>query len=256
MTLPRDRFDLINAAGKGGVVLVCEHASNFISEEFSKLGLSDDALKSHIAWDIGALGVAKKLSDLLDAPLVFPTISRLVYDCNRPKDAKSAVPDKSEIYDIPGNVGLSEADRHTRAKRFYEPYREALMSVLDETTDNNKAPALITIHSFTPIFNGHQRLLDLGILHNVDTRLADQLLNLIEQDGKLTARRNDPYGPAHGVTYTLSEHAEPRGLLNVMIEIRNDLILDDAAQQTMANQLAGHIKTALASSDVKTGGTS
>ena len=245
VTSSPNSFDLINASGKGGVVLVCEHASNVISKDFANLGLSDADLQSHIAWDIGALGVAKTLSQLLDAPLVAPTQSRLVYDCNRPVDAKSAIPTKSEIYEIPGNVGLNETDRQDRSNRFYQPYRKALVDVLDRAKNEGIDPVFITIHSFTPIFEGQQRDLDLGILHNVDTRLADQLLNLIEQDGKLTARRNDPYGPVHGVTYTLSEHAEPRGLMNVMIEIRNDLILDDAAQSAMAHQLATYIKAAI-----------
>ena len=244
VTSSHDNFDLINAAGKGGFVLVCEHASNFILDEYKNLGLNDEALKSHIAWDIGAFSVAKTLSRLLDAPLIAPSVSRLIYDCNRPADAKSAIPTKSEIFKIPGNVNLSDAERKDREERFYQPYRKALVKTLDQAESAGKAPVLITVHSFTPVFEGQQRLLDLGILHNVDTRLADRLLDLIEQDSKLTARRNDPYGPSHGVTYTLSEHAEPRGLLNVMIEIRNDLILDEASQQDMAEHLATYITAA------------
>lgn len=240
-----ENFNLLNASGKGGVVLVCEHASNFISEDYKNLGLDDKALQSHIAWDIGALGVAKTLSRLLDAPLIAPRASRLIYDCNRPADAKSAIPTKSEIYEIPGNSDLCEDERKDREERFYQPYRKALEDTLSRAENAGDTPVLITVHSFTPVYEGQKRLLDLGILHNVDTRLADRLLDLIEQDGKLTARRNDPYGPSHGVTYTLSEHAEPRGLLNVMIEIRNDLILDEASQQDMAQQLATYIQSAI-----------
>ncbi|PCI41110.1 MAG: N-formylglutamate amidohydrolase [Rhodospirillaceae bacterium] len=245
MTSSHDNFDLINVAGKGGVVLVCEHASNLILDEYKNLGLDDAALQSHIAWDIGAFNVAKTLSKLLDAPLIAPSVSRLIYDCNRPADAKSAIPTKSEVYDIPGNVDLDDGERKDREDKFYKPYRKALVDILDRAKNEGDAPVLITIHSFTPVFEGQKRLLDLGILHNVDTRMADLLLDVLEKDGNLTARRNDPYGPAHGVTYTLSEHAEPRGLLNVMIEIRNDLILDEAAQQNMGKQLATYIKAAL-----------
>lgn len=242
--------ELINATGKGGIVLVCEHACNFIPDEFSGLGLSEDTLKSHIAWDPGALAVAKILSTVFDAPLIAPTVSRLVYDCNRPAQAQSAVPQKSEIYDIPGNAGLSEADRLVRAERFYQPYRKALVQILDGALDDGLSPAIVTIHSFTPVYNGEPRDLDLGILHDTDTRLADKLLTLIEGEGDLTARRNDPYGPADGVTYTLAQHAIPRGLFNVMIEIRNDLIVDMDAQQAMATQLADYLRSAFVALNV------
>jgi len=106
---------LINAEGKGEVVFVCEHASCFVPDEFAGLGLDADALKSHVAWDPGAWAVAQELSAIFDAPLVAPGVSRLVYDCNRPAQAQSAVPQKSEIYDIPGNFGLDAAGRLARA---------------------------------------------------------------------------------------------------------------------------------------------
>lgn len=242
----QDEVELINASGKGGVVLVCEHACNFVPDEFSALGLDEAALNSHIAWDPGALAVAEILSSAFDAPLIAPTVSRLIYDCNRPAQAKSAVPIKSEVYDIPGNVGLSDEDRLKRSERFYQPYRTALVQAIEGALAAGRSPAIVTIHSFTPIYKGEPRDLDLGILHDTDARLADKLLTLIKDEGELAARRNDPYGPADGVTYTLAEHAVPRGLLNVMIEIRNDLIAQADMQQAMARRLADYLQTAFA----------
>ena len=241
----RDMVQLLNPEGKGGVVLVCEHASHVIPEEFSNLGLGADALVSHIAWDPGAWAVAQQLSAAFDAPLVAPAVSRLVYDCNRPAVAESAVPKRSEIYDIPGNLGVGEAERLERAKRFYQPYRDALMAVIAQAVEAGRAPAVITIHSFTPVYQGQKRTLDLGILHDTDARLADEILKITQADGDFLALCNEPYGPADGVTYTLAEHAVPRQLLNVMIEIRNDLIADPASQQTMANWLGGVLNSAL-----------
>ncbi len=124
-----ENVELANAAGKAGLLLVCEHASNHIPDGFSKLGLDDEALKSHVAWDPGALSVAKAMSAALDAPLVATTVSRLVYDCNRAIEAKSAIPEKSETYNIPGNAGLSEEDRLARSKRYYQPFRKALTDI-------------------------------------------------------------------------------------------------------------------------------
>jgi len=242
---------LINAKGKGEVVFVCEHASCFVPDEFAGLGLDADALKSHVAWDPGAWAVAQELSAIFDAPLVAPGVSRLVYDCNRPAQAQSAVPLKSEIYDIPGNIGLNDADRLARAERFYLPYRNALTTVLNDAVNAGRRPAFITIHSFTPVYHGARRTLDLGILHDADARLADEILNVTSTEGELVAKSNEPYGPEDGVTYTLAEHAIPRGLPNVMIEIRNDLLNGADAQHAMAMRLTGYIKSALANLEAK-----
>lgn len=242
---------LINAKGKGEVVFVCEHASCFVPDEFAGLGLDADALKSHVAWDPGAWAVAQELSAVFDAPLVAPGVSRLVYDCNRPAQAQSAVPQKSEIYDIPGNIGLNDAERLARAERFYLPYRNALTAILDDAVNAGRRPAFITIHSFTPVYHGARRTLDLGVLHDVDARLADEILNVTSAEGELVAKSNEPYGPEDGVTYTLAEHAIPRGLPNAMIEIRNDLLNDADAQHAMVMRLTGYIKRALVNLEVK-----
>lgn len=248
-TVEKGEVQLLNADGHGNLIFVCEHASNYVPDEFADLGLDADALRSHIAWDPGAWAVARHLSAAFDAPLVAPGVSRLVYDCNRPAQAQSAIPQKSEIYDIPGNIGLNDADRQARAERFYGPYRQALSAVVDGALAAGRQPAFVTIHSFTPVYNGTRRTLDLGILHDSDARLADQLIRACAADGDLVARSNEPYGPKDGVTYTLSEHATRHGLLNAMIEIRNDLIGDDDAHHKMAVCLEKYLRTALASLD-------
>ena len=238
--------EVTNPSGTGDFVLVCEHASNAIPAELDDLGLSDEAINSHIAWDPGALEVAREMSLMLDAPLVAQRISRLVYDCNRPPEAESAIPAKSETYEIPGNVGLSAAARQERIKRFYTPFRDALAACIDQRMEARRKPVLVTVHSFTPIYNGVKRDLDIGILHDADARFADALLGTGAADDDLVTRRNAPYGPRDGVTHTLLEHAIPRGLLNAMIEIRNDLIADPVSQRTVAEQLSRRATEALA----------
>lgn len=247
---PEDVVLLVNAAGEGGVILVCEHATNFIPDEYAGLGLGEEALLSHVAWDPGALAVALALSKELDAPLVAPAVSRLVYDCNRPLESESVMPEKSEIYYIPGNTGLSSDQRQARSMRFYQPYRHALESLVETSLKNGRHPAIITIHSFTPVFHGQERDLDLGILHDLDGRLAAQLIDVINYDDDLTARLNAPYSSDDGVTYTLSQHASPRRLLSAMIEIRNDLVADQEAQTAMAKRLASHISKAMSALQV------
>lgn len=238
--------DILNPDGKGPIVLVCEHASNHIPPEFGDLGLAAEARLSHIAWDPGAYPVAKAMSALLDAPLLSPRVSRLVYDCNRPPEAESAMPARSEIFDVPGNAGLDAAQRAARATRFYHPFREALAAFLDRRIAAGETPVLITVHSFTPVYNGVPRHLDVGILHDADSRLADAMLELCGGATDLRFRRNQPYGPDDGVTHTLRLHALPRGLMNVMIEIRNDLIAESGSQRAMAERLSRCASGALA----------
>jgi predicted N-formylglutamate amidohydrolase len=223
----------VNPNGSSAVVLVCEHATHFIPDAFQSLGLSPQDCKSHVAWDPGAAAVSNRLSQLLDAVLVNGVVSRLVYDCNRPPSAPSAMPVSSEVIDIPGNQGLSNVDKAARVQKYYEPFRACLADVILKT-DN---PIIVTIHSFTPTYNGKKRDVEIGILHDSDTRLADALLRSVADHTACIVQRNVPYGPEHGVTHTLIEHAIPAGHLNVMFEIRNDLIATQDQQHAMAKTI-------------------
>ena len=234
-----DTVEVWNAAGAGDFVVVCEHASNAVPEEFAGLGLSADLLAGHIAWDPGALGVARRIAEILDAALVAQRVSRLLYDCNRPPEATSAVPEVSEIHAVPGNTGLTEEARAARAARFYEPFRATLASCLDARLAEGRPPVLLTVHTFTPVYKGVRRDTGIGILHDRDRRFADALLECVRRREGLAIHRNRPYGPKDGVTHTLAVQALPRGLLNAMIEIRNELVADDASQREMAAWLAG-----------------
>lgn len=236
---------LVNSEGHSPFLFVCEHASCFIPSQFEDLGLPPELRTAHIAWDPGALAVAQKLSEMLDARLVAATVSRLVYDCNRPPTALDAMPTRSEIHDIPGNLHLSEDDRKCRIQAYYEPFKALLTDALVATQSTNTVPVLATIHSFTPIYRGQQRTTEIGILHDSDTRFADNLLQLASLHSPLQFRRNDPYGPSDGVTHTLQAHGLRTGIMNVMIEIRNDLISTPDQQSTMATMLAGLLQNTL-----------
>ena len=233
--------DILNPSGRGGLVLVCEHASNFIPADLNALGLDDEALQSHIAWDPGALAVARAMAAALDAPLVASRVSRLVFDCNRSLEMPSAVAEVSESFVIPGNAGLSADARKARADRVYAPFRDALSAALEARMDEGRRPVMVSIHSFTPVFNGVAGDVELGILHDTDARFADALLTAAGEQQTMVVRRNEPYGPEDGVSFTLSEHAVKRGLLNAMFEIRSDLIADAPAQQTMAELLSDYV---------------
>ena len=235
-----------NPGAKGAVLLICEHASRRVPERYGNLGLPDDVLASHIAWDPGALAVAQRMSKSLDATLIHQRFSRLIYDCNRPPEAPDAMRDVSEIFRIPGNENLSDAEKALRTAALYAPFHDSIRNEIVTRANRGLATVLVTIHSFTPVYFGKQRQVEIGILHDSDSRLADRMLAAAADTKIYRVERNEPYGPADGVTHTLEVHALPGGLLNVMIEIRNDLIIDEIGQGVAADFLTGLLRESLA----------
>lgn len=238
---------LIKDGRTSPVLIVCEHASPVIPEAYQGLGLNEAEQLSHIAWDPGADRVADHLAGLLNAPYVRGGISRLIYDCNRPPTASDAMPERSEVFDIPGNLNLSDAERQMRIDMVYRPFEVCL------TDAASHAKALVTIHSFTPVYHGQERAVHLGILHDTDTRLADLILADSAHHDGLTVRRNEPYGPGSGVMHTLKHHGLANRIPNVMIEIRNDLIATPDDCNAMANRLHTLLTRALAALQVPLG---
>jgi predicted N-formylglutamate amidohydrolase len=235
-----------NANGKGGVVLICEHAGQLLPKSLGSLGIDAEAMSAHIAWDIGAAELARALSKQLDAPLILQRYSRLVYDCNRVFDAADAIVVESDNIVIPLNCNLSYEDRRDRFELVYFPFEDAIDRVIDDCVQQGRQPAIISIHSFTAVFKGLQRSLELGVIHDaVDSRLADPILELAQKKGAFSVARNQPYEPRDGVTHTLVLHGIQRNLLNVMFEVRNDLITDDKGQQQWAQYLSALITEAL-----------
>ncbi|NMG41589.1 N-formylglutamate amidohydrolase [Chelativorans sp. ZYF759] len=225
-----------------GVVLVCEHASNSLSGPWSDLGLDAGAMQAHIAWDPGALGLARGLAERMAGPcggtlLVHAPLSRLIYDLNRAPDLPGAMPERSEIHEIPGNARLGAAARAARTSALYAPFHATLMSELATQMALGRRPAVITVHSFTPVYAGMRREVEFGVIHDADATLARAIVDGAG-DSTLVTRLNEPYSAADHVTHTLRLHATPYGLPNAMLEIRNDLIADDAAQAAMASRLA------------------
>ena len=226
---------VVNDKGASPYVLVCEHAANRMPEALGTLGLGASELRQHIAWDIGAENVARVLSRLLDAPLVLQRYSRLVYDCNRPPESPDAIPEVSELTPVPGNRNLTLEQRLQRVREIYRPFHNGLADVLDQRAANGRRSIVLSIHSFTPVYKGKPRAVELGILHDRDTSLSSKL---IKSFPNIDARLNEPYGPKDGVMHTLNLQAAPRGLQHAMLEIRNDLITQERGQDEWAQRLS------------------
>jgi predicted N-formylglutamate amidohydrolase len=227
-----------NAEGQSPLLLICEHASNNLPTRYGTLGLGSADLESHIAWDPGALGVARGLSRLLDAPLIFATVSRLVLDLNRDPSAPDSITSMSERTVIPGNGDLDPVERAWRIREVYDAFHGAVDAFADARKTAGQVRAVVSIHSFTPVYRGVQRPWDIGLIFDRDERFAQSLEAGLRQDPALTVGMNQPYSPADRVFHTLERHAARRGLAPLMIEIRNDLIRTEDGQASWASRLA------------------
>lgn len=238
------RAILENRTAAGRIVLVCEHASAHIPPAWGDLGLSAEARLAHIAWDPGALELARGLSRRLDACLVHAPVSRLVYDLNRAPDQAGAMPARSEVFDIPGNASIRPKERAARTEAVYVPFHEDLHIEISRRMALGQAPVIVTIHSFTPVWHGTPRAVEFGVIHDADDRLAREILAHAPEG--LNARMNEPYSATDGVTHTLRLQAGPYGLPNAMLELRNDLIATPEMASAMADRLAPCLSAALA----------
>ena len=243
---PGEAPEVVAAGAPGPALILCEHASRHIPARYRGLGLATDARDSHAAWDRGAREVALRLARMLDSPLVAARVSRLVHDCNRPPDADSAMPDRVERIEVPGNRNLSPADRAERVARVYRPFCAAVAGLIDARTAAGRPTALVTVHSFSPDWFGVPRATEIGLLHDSDTRLADAMLERAASVlPQRAVARNAPYGPEDGVTHSLRRFGLERGLPNVMIEIRNDLLADSAGCGGLAGEVLTLLRPAL-----------
>ncbi len=227
-----------------GIVLVCEHASHVIPPVWDNLGLSEAARVAHIAWDPGALALARALAQRLGAWLVHAPVSRLVYDLNRAPDHPGAMPAKSEVYDIPGNTAVTLSEREARTESLYLPFHADLHGVVAGRIAQGVRPAIVTIHSFTPIYHGTKRSVEFGVIHDADPTLAQKIVRAADGSG-LNVALNAPYSAIDGVTHTLRLQATPYGLQNAMLEVRNDLIASPDAVEAMADRLAPILTNAI-----------
>ncbi|ACA19527.1 N-formylglutamate amidohydrolase [Methylobacterium sp. 4-46] len=222
-----------------GLILLCDHASNAVPEDLGSLGLDAPHFERHIGYDIGAAAVTRALSRRLGAPALLTTFSRLIIDPNRGRDDPTLVMRLSDGTVVPGNARITPEGVAARIARFYDPYDRAIAAAVAAGRDAGRPPALVAVHSFTPAWRGVPRPWQVGILWDGrDGRVARPLLDGLRADpAGLTVGDNEPY--AGGLPGdTLDRHAGARGLPNALIEIRQDLIADEAGQAEWAGRFA------------------
>ncbi len=234
----KSAVEVVNEAGGSQIVLLCEHASNHVPPAYQALGLKPSQLRRHIAWDIGAAGLTRLLSRRLDAPAFLGTHSRLLIDLNRPLGSSDSILVRSEDTDIPGNANLGEMEREHRARTIFTPYHDRVAAHLDRRDRLGKPTCLLTIHSFTPVFLGVKRPWHAGVLHGAADGFALAILRSLQADHGLHAGANVPYAVNRDDDYAIPVHGEDRGIPSALIEIRQDLLESEAAQQAWSDRLA------------------
>ena len=243
-------FEVVPGDVTGGLIILCDHASNYIPKSYQSLGLPAAELERHIAYDIGARQVTLQLARALRAPAVLSNFSRLLIDPNRDTDDPTLVMKIADGAVVPGNVGADEAEIGRRVARFHAPYHQALARIIDEAVAAGVPPALFSVHSFTPAFKDQDRPWHATILWDCDPRLPLPLLRALEAQGDIMVGENVPYsGKLPGDT--MYRHASKRGLAHALIEIRQDLIGDNAGAAAWAQRLAGLLKPLKALPDLR-----
>lgn len=232
---------VVNEDGKSPYVLLCEHASRFVPPRFAGLGLAETDLQRHIAWDIGAAAVARSLSQSLDAPLVLAGYSRLLIDLNRPTRSATSIPRISETTRIPGNEGLSDADRADRIDSFFSPFQARVAEMLDKRAAVAQPTIVIGIHSFTPVYKGVRRPWHAGILYRRSASFGRALAEALGGAAAMIAE-NEPYQIEEDEDYTVPVHGEARGLDAVLVELRQDLVTAETDAMTWAARLSAALE--------------
>jgi predicted N-formylglutamate amidohydrolase len=257
----RDRYPLIgpgdpppymtyNDHGQARVLLVADHASPYFPAALNQLGLADWVLERHVAWDIGSDKLTRFLADALDAQAVLAGFSRLIVDPNRRLDDPTAFVEICDGIAIPGNLNLDATHKELRVRSFFQPYHGAIAERLGRFEARGQVPAMISVHTCTPVFDRVVRPWHIGVMWDRDPRLALPLMESLRRMPDICIGDNEPYSGRHPHDFTVDHHAEAAGLPHVGIEVRQDLVRDESGARQWAEILAGALTGVLADEDL------
>ncbi|MFN4144035.1 N-formylglutamate amidohydrolase [Aestuariivirga sp.] len=218
-----EAYEIVAGTHDTRLILLCDHASNRIPDDYGGLGIPEEQFSRHIAYDIGARDLTLGLARRLEAPAVLSCFSRLLIDPNRGMDDPTLIMRISDGAVVPGNRGVDEAERQRRTARFHQPYHRAIAEQIAAVSAQGHVPFLVSIHSFTPVWRGWRRPWHVGILWDRDEAVARAMIRGFLAQGDLVVGDNEPY---HGALEgdTLNTHGTRAGLPHALIEVRQDLI--------------------------------
>ncbi|QND50918.1 N-formylglutamate amidohydrolase [Phyllobacterium sp. 628] len=236
--MPFSPFHTVDGDKAKSLVLLADHARRDLPEEYGSLGLPPAQFERHIAYDIGVEQLTRKLAAMLDVPAVLGGFSRLLIDPNRGEDDPTLIMRLSDGAIIPGNNPMPVEEHQNRVEVFYRPYHEAVAQTIAAVTDaSGKAPLVISIHSFTAFWKTTPRPWHAGILWDMDPRAVVPLIAGLQEDPLLVVGDNEPYDGALR-NDTMFKHCIVPGLAHALIEVRQDLIADEAGIEQWADRLA------------------
>ncbi len=248
-------FRILNPRSTLPVLLVCDHASRRFPASLADLGLDPAARRCHLAWDIGAGALTERLAGSLGATAVMQEYSRLIIDCNRQLLDPGAFLEFGDGVVIAGNRNLGEADKAARAKQIYWPYHQAVSAEIERLRQCGHPPAVIAVHSFTPVLHGVARHWEMGVLWDTDERISEPMILELREAG-YDVGDNEPYSGRALQDFTIDHHAEAAGLPHVGIEVRQDLIDDEGGVEEVAvllHRIISSLPARLYATDIKTG---
>lgn len=226
-------FKTLNPLADEPILLVCDHANCRFPKSLGDMGLDPFARRCHLAIDIGAGPLTERLAESLGVTAVVQNYSRLIVDCNRQLMDPGAFLEYGDGILVPGNRNLHQADKDMRASALYWPYHCAINEQVARLRKLGPPPAFISVHSFTPVLNGESRGWQIGVLWDKDERLREIFLEGFRAAGYYVGD-NEPYSGKAPQDFTIDHHAEAIGLPHIGIEIRQDLIDDEAGVSEIA----------------------
>jgi predicted N-formylglutamate amidohydrolase len=236
--------EMIAGARDCGVLFLCDHASSAMPAEYGNLGLTTEEFERHIAYDIGAAPLTRALAHHFGAPALLANFSRLLVDPNRGADDPTLVMRLSDRTIVPGNARIDATEIERRRQRFWQPYRDGTARMIEAMLASGVVPAIVSIHSFTPVWKGVARPWQVSVLWDSDPRMAVSFIAALRAEG-LVVGDNEPYdGALEGDT--LYQHATQRGLAHMLIEMRQDLVAGADEVAHWAERLARHLRPVLA----------
>jgi predicted N-formylglutamate amidohydrolase len=223
---------------RGSILIIVDHANNFIPSKYENLGLPKYLIESHIAYDLNILNLSKRINVLLESDIVYGEYSRLIIDLNRGQNDPTLIPSISDKKIIPGNIGISSRELNFRKMKLYNSYHSKIKKIVTE----KKIKLIISMHSFNPYFKGKKRKTEIGILSNKDRRYSDLLIRQMAKSKRYIIGDNVPY-KGELKDDTLYKHGLKKNVLHTLIEVRNDLINTEIKVNKMSQFIVSSLNT-------------
>ncbi len=235
-----DAFELVSTSGEYDLVITCEHASERMPAPWQWPAADRWLVGTHWAWDIGAEQLARELNAELGGTLVLSRFTRLLIDPNRPLDASTLFRAVAEGRQVELNRDLDEHERNRRIERLWTPYHEAV----DAAVGACRAPLLLSIHTFTPIYEGSRRELEVGVLFDRAEEPSASLAAALSAHG-IATELNEPWSGKDGLIYAVERHANAHGRMPLELEVRQDLAVEEVFRERLVAALTSWLRARL-----------